>query len=89
MKEKIKNYIKPIVIIVISIFVTFAMNMNMDYNTAINYSFTGNSIFWVILFIMTYWLLKKVIEIKNKRLYICCAILAVIFASFEVIGNSI
>ena len=84
-----RKHVKTIIIILISIFVTFAMNMNMDFNTAINYSFTGNSILWIIFFIMTYWLLNNILEIKNKRLYICCIVLAVIFASFEVIGNSI
>ena len=84
-----RKHVKTIIIILISIFVTFAMNMNMDFNTAINYSFTGNSILWIIFFIMTYWLLNNILEIKNKRLYICCIMLAVIFASFEVIGNSI
>lgn len=87
-KKHIKG-IKEICIILIAIFVTFAMNMNNDANTAIGYSFTGNSIFWVAVFIFTYFCFKKAFNIKNKRLIICCGILAIIFASFEVIGSSI
>ena len=90
--EKIKNFwnkVKPIIIILLSIWVTFAMNMNMDKNTAIRYSFTGNTIFGVIFFVLTYWLLKKIASIENKRLKICCAILAVGLATFEIVGSSI
>ena len=86
--EKLK-YLKPFLIAIISIFVTFSLNMNMDYNIALNYSFSGNSILYVIFFIMTYWLLKRLLEIKNKRLYIITGILAIVFASFEIVGNSI
>lgn len=87
-KEKIKKY-KTLFLIVISIFVTCSLNINLDYNISIGKSFSGNSIVLVLFFIMIYWLLKKFIEIKNKRLIICCVILAVIFASFEVVGKSI
>lgn len=80
---------KPIIIVLLSIFVTFAMNMSWDKNTAIRYSFTGNSIFWIMFFVLTYWLLNKILNEKNTRLKICCIILAIIFATFEVVGNSI
>lgn len=88
LKEKLKKF-KTIFLILLSIFVTFSINMSLDYKVSINDSFNGNSVFLVIFFIMVYWLLKKFIEIKNKRLLICSGILAIIFASFEVIGNSI
>lgn len=88
LKDKIKKF-KNIFFILISIFVTYSMNMNLDYNTLISSSFRGNSILLVIFFIMTYWLLKKFFEIKNKRLIICCGMLSIIFASFEVVGKSI
>ena len=87
--KKIYEKSKPIIIVLFSIFVTLAMNMNMDKNTAIEYSFTGNSIFWVIFFILTYWLLSKISQVKNIRLKICCSILAIAFASFEIIGQTI
>ena len=87
-KEKLKKS-KTIILIIISIFVTFSLNINLDYNISIGKSFSGNSIVLVLFFIMTYWLLKKFIEIKNKRLIICCGILAVLFGSFEVVGKSI
>lgn len=80
---------KNLIIIVISIFVTFAINMNWDKNTAIRYSFAGNSILYVVFFILIYGLLKKVSKIKNNRLKICCIVISILFATFEVIGNSI
>ena len=88
MKERYEK-VRPFIIVLLSIFVTFAMNMNMDKNTAIEYSFTGNSILCVVFFILTYWLLSKISQVKNRRLKICCTILAVLFASFEVVGQSI
>ena len=88
MKKHLKT-IKGFVAILLSIFVSIAMNMNLDFNTEIGYSFSGNSILIVIYFLLTYWLIKKVFEIKNRRLKICTAILAVVFASFEIVGSSI
>lgn len=87
--KKIFTRLKPIIIMLLAIFVTFAMNMNFDKNTAIRYSFTGNSILVVMFFILTYWLLKEIINTDNRRLKICCILLAALFATFEVIGNSI
>lgn len=87
--KKALEKVRPFIIVLLSIFVTFAMNMNMDKNTAIEYSFTGNSILCVIFFVLTYWLLSKISQVKNRRLKICCTILAVLFASFEVVGQSI
>ena len=90
--QKIKELfekVKPIIIVLLAIFVTFAMNMNWDKNTAIRYSFTGNSILCVIFFILTYWMLSKTSSVANKRLKICCILLGGLFATFEVIGNSI
>ena len=90
--QKIKEILpkaKTIIIVLLSIFVTFSMNMSWDKNTAIRYSFTGNSILWVMFFVLTYWLLNKISDTKNRRLKICCIILAILFATFEVVGNSI
>lgn len=90
--EKIKKLYtksKPIITVLLSIFVTFAMNMNWDKNIAIRYSFTGNSILWVMFFVLIYWLLNKISNEKNTRLKIYCIILAIILATFEVVGHSI
>lgn len=90
--EKVKTLwmkIKPIIFLLLSVFVTFAINMNMDKNIAIRYSFTGNSIFWVIFFVLIYWLLNKISKIENRRLKICSILLAILFASFEIVGSTI
>ena len=73
----------------LSILVTFSLNMNLDINTDIIYSFRGNSVLIVAMFIIIYWLLNRITEISNKRLIVCCAILSIIFASIEIVGNSI
>ena len=88
MKKIMQNF-KPYIVILLSIIVTFAMNMNMDKNVAIEYSFSGNSILVVIYFILTYWLLNKISKTKDKRAKVCCIILAILFATFEVVGFSI
>ena len=87
--KKILTNVKQIAIIVLSVFATFAMNMNMDKNTAIRYSFTGNSVFWIIFFVLTYWLLQKITKITNKRLKVCSILLAFLLATFEVVGSTI
>ncbi len=87
--KKILTNVKQIAIIVLSVFATFAMNMNMDKNTAIRYSFTGNSVFWIIFFVLTYWLLQKIAKITNKRLKVCSILLAFLLATFEVVGSTI
>lgn len=90
--QKVKELwvkLKPIIIILLSIFVTLSTNMSFDKNTEIRYSFTGNSVFWVIFFILTYWLLDKISNIKNRRLKICCILLAALFSTFEIVGNSL
>lgn len=87
--KNIYQKVRPIIIVLLAIFVTLAINMNMDYNTAIEYSFTGNSILFVIFFIFTYWVLNKISQEKNRRLKICSILLAILFASFEIVGQSI
>ena len=46
--KEIFNKIKPIIIILLSIFVTFSINMNWDKDVEIRYSYTGNSILCVV-----------------------------------------
>ena len=87
-KESTIN-IKNIINIFIAILVTFAMNINMDINIDMSDSFSGNSIFYIITFILTYWLFNKIANIKNRRLKIVCIILSVTFTIFELIGNSL
>ena len=72
-----KQSIKSIIIVVLAVFITLIFNMNMDIHTAIEYSFTGNTINHIAIFILMYWLLKNTFEIKNKRLSIICIILAI------------
>ena len=64
--EKVYEKLRPIIMVLLSIFVTLAININMDFNTAIEYSFTGNSILCVIFFVFTYWALSKISQEKNS-----------------------
>ena len=68
--KKLFVKIKPIFVVMLSIFVTFAINMNWDKNIDIRYSFSGNSILYVIFFILICWMLTKTSNINIKRLKI-------------------
>lgn len=87
-KEKLIKF-KSYILIISSILVTFALNIDLDKNKSLLNSFNGNSVYILILFILTYWLLKKISSIKNKRMKLCGIILAIILAIFEVIGTSL
>jgi hypothetical protein len=84
MKQILLKYIN-IIIFIISIIVSMSMNLNFNN---IN-SFTGNSILYIILVIFYYYILKQVINIKDKRLIICSIIISVIFSTFEIVGQSL
>ncbi len=84
-----RKSIKSIIIIVLSLYATLMMNMNMDMHTAIEYSFIGNTITHVIIFAAMYFGLKRALEIKDKRLSVICTILAVAFTGFQIIGITI
>lgn len=86
-----KNALKNVAIISTSVIVVLILNLNLDISTTIGESFTGNSslifISWILLWGMSYLYCNY--NGYNKRMRICSIILAIIFATFEVLGNSI
>lgn len=50
---------------------------------------SGNSVILILIFISSYYFLKKVIENENKRKFIITSIIAIVFAIIEVICTSI
>lgn len=81
--------VKNIANFLIAIIVTFAININMNKDLSFTQSFNGNSIVYLMIFILIYLLFKDIESIKNKRLTICSMILAIILALCETIGSSI
>ena len=87
--NEVKKYLKKIMIVILSMVTATAFSINMDIDAEITEIIKGNSIFIMAIFIIAYLALNKTSEIKNKRGKIICVILAIIFSSSEIIGNTI
>lgn len=87
--NEVKKYLKKIMIVILSMVTATAFSINMDIDAEITEIIKGNSIFIMSIFIIAYLALNKTSEIKNKRGKIICVILAIIFSSSEIIGNTI
>lgn len=73
--------------LLIAVLSTFAININMNKNLSFTQSFSANSIVYLLIFVLIYWLFKDISNVKNKRLTICSLILAVVLAMCETIGS--
>lgn len=49
----------------------------------------GNNVIWMVLFIALFYIVNKVLKVKDKRAIIVACIVSVLFALFEMIGHSI
>lgn len=54
-----------------------------------NFLISGNSIIFILIFIALYYFLKKVISEENKQKFIVSSIIALVFATIEIICTSI
>ncbi len=81
--------IKKSMAVILAFISILGMNLNLDMNLKIENSFSGNEISIIIVFVAFIFLIYKAIQSEDKRLNIISVILGFIFASFEVIGNSI
>lgn len=88
MKEKRKNIIKIIVLLLTSIFIVMCLNINLEQGT-LEEVFNGNSVLYIIYGFFIYKMLEQIIKIEDKRAKICCIILGIIFGICEVLGYSI
>ncbi|MBP3463616.1 MAG: hypothetical protein J6K45_03955 [Clostridia bacterium] len=79
--------VKSILNIFMAFIATFAININMDKTLSFTQSFSANSVVYLLIFVLVYWLLSDIDKVKNKRLNICSLILAVILALCETLGS--
>ena len=85
----ISEYVNKTIIVIVSIFLVFAMNISLDVNLWLANSFKGNDIFCIIQFIIYMYFLNMVSKIKDKRLSIIAVIIGVLFALFQAIGYTV
>lgn len=85
MKKNLKN----ICIIVFAIISVISLNLIMSKELVLSQSLNTNNVFLIVEFIISLNLLKKVFEIKEKRLVIISFIISVIFAIWHTVGASI
>lgn len=78
--------IKIILILLLSLFLLHSLSINIHFPKT---NLLSNSFIWVILLVPTYKFLKNTFEIKEKRLIICSLSLAIILATFELLGHII
>ena len=88
-KEALIKYLKKFIAGIMSSMVAALFCINMSKEIAISQSLNGNSVALVAVFIIIYWMLKKIGENKNKRLKIFTFVLSLVLAILEVIGKSI
>lgn len=81
--------IEKLFIIVLATIATIGMNINLDKNLNFMDSLKGNEISIVLIFVAFTFLIYKAFQYKDRRLNVIALILGFIFASFEIIGNSI
>ena len=81
--------IKNIFVIILALLSTIGMNLTLDKNLDFLKSLNGNDISTVLIFIAFVFLIYKAFKYKDKRLNIIATILGLIFALFEVVGNTI
>ena len=77
------------IIVLISLFLGVFVNINLAKKVTFLYSIKVNTIIPILLAFAFYQLLTKASSIKDKRMSIISAVIAIILASFELIGYSI
>lgn len=80
---------KNIIILLMAIFTSIAININLDTSVSLIDSFKVNETFLIIIFILYYLFFKQVLDIKDKRTKIVSIVIAIVLATFEIVGYSI
>ena len=88
-KEAIIKCFKNFIVLIMSGMVPVLFCINMNKDIPLLESLEGNSICLVSIFIVIYWLQKRIIKNENKRAKAFGFCLAIILAICEVIGKSI
>lgn len=71
MKTTVKKYIWQCWYVLLALFATMFININLDKKLSLQLSLSGNNILYVLLFFVYLIGLKKIAIIKNRRLKIC------------------
>lgn len=80
---------KNIIIFIVSLLAVISLNVSVDVSKGFIDSFSANSVVWVFVLWLFYWLLSDVSKMDDKRLRVTCIIIAVILALMEVVGSSL
>lgn len=86
---KISDNIKKLITICLAIFSAIFVNMSLSKKLGIYESLEGNSVFYILLSFCFYQIIRKANSVKDRRLTIISLVIAILFATFEIIGYSI
>lgn len=84
-----KTILKFGLILILACLAVCGMNVSITLGNGFWHQFSGNSTAWLILYATAVVLIKKTLQIKDKRLKITALLLAVLFALFQVCGMAI
>lgn len=87
--------VKKIIALILSVLIILSITINITNTSSdalSNYSISfiqSNSFVWVILVLFLYFIIERVLQIKEKRLIVCSLVLAMLLSSMYIIGNII
>lgn len=86
---KISDNIKKLITICLAIFSAIFINMSLSKKIGIDESLKGNSVFYILLSFCFYQIIRKANSVKDRRMTIISFAIAILFATFEIVGYSI
>lgn len=91
--KQVKEYIvsnkNNIIVLILSAFLVFAMNISLNPELWLVNSFKGNDVFWIIQFVLYIVFLNSVMKITDNRLRVISLIISLIFSLCAVIGYTV
>ena len=87
--------VKKIIALILSVLIILSITINITNTSSdalFNYSISfiqSNSFVWVILVLFLYFIIERVLQIKEKRLIVCSLVLAMLLSFMYIIGNII
>ena len=87
--------VKKIIALILSVLIILSITINITNTSSdalSNYSISfiqSNSFVWVILVLFLYFIIERVLQIKEKRLIVCSLVLAMLLSFMYIIGNII
>lgn len=86
---KISDNIKKLITICLAIFSAIFINISLSKKIPLVGAIKGNAVIPILLTFAFYQLLIKANKIKDKRMSVIASILAILLATFEIVGYSI